>query len=212
MTEASRKRSSASEDELRTALEIEVQPSENRRSDFLAAIDRDVVIIKRVHNTYAGRRPGELRDYLTKYVKALKNVQRLTVGLGERDQTLIFRGLGDFAAAVDPKRFLAEIGSLNKTANHYADTLTVKDGSKPWDGAKYVAALRAFDLVKEFCEKKRASRARDGVVARAAGVLYELATKTRAGDMSQYLPHADPAQDRIEPALISRLTFRNTRA
>jgi hypothetical protein len=164
----------------------ELAPAYERLDEVMVAIERDQKIISTCRSVPEGRTGDELRAILRKYLKALNKLRSLTDGLGARDRSMLFRGLPAAIAAVDASRFLAELDRLIDVAEYYATGAIIDPGNNPWDPMKYASALRAYYLVRQFSQK-RPSRARDGVTARVAALLYELAAGRRPTSISDYL-------------------------
>jgi hypothetical protein len=164
----------------------ELAPACERLDELMVALDRDQKIVSTCRTVAEGRSPDELRTYLRKYLKALNKLRSLTDGLGARDRSMLFRGLPAAVPAVDSSHFLAELDRLIDVAEHYASGAIIDPGSSQWDSMKYASALRAYYLVRQFSQKKP-SRTRDGVTARVAGLLYELAAGKLGTNISDYL-------------------------
>ena len=173
-----------------------VAPTRERKAECATQLETDVALVQRVARNSAA--------FPTSKKKIRRDVDRLALTL--KKARAIARQL---PALILPhilfdEGFATKLDAVIDWAEECARDIVVGDGHKDLDTVKWVVKLRADALVKDF--SSNASRGCEGRKNEIASLLYEIVTKRKDVDLSDYRVNDDQQFARL-PRLVLRRKF-----
>jgi hypothetical protein len=170
-----------------------VKPRPERMAECIEQLSVCVRTVKIVERNPVPSSVKKVRADVNRLARSLRTARSLA------DLLLPTRALLTMLQIDD--QFLAKLDAVINAADKVAEGLVVEQGKKPRDNVKLAAAEMAADLVKNFSMTSRGRKRRE---FEAAALLYELVTKHKGVDLSDYRVHDDPRHPLNAQQLIIR--------
>ena len=185
------------EELLKLAL-AEIDPPEQKNEACCKSINGALQLVDMVRVHDEAPAPGAFKNHVKAVADSLVKMKRVLAKSHKITQYLVFRGLPEAVGPVDQDRFLEDVDRLILTCEFTLKHLQVSPGSRHWSAAKYICALQASILLKEF-SPNRLSQTKERHFFKLASLLYEIASGRKK--TSALLPRPD----RVDPLYVAKI-------
>jgi hypothetical protein len=177
----------------------EIDPPEQKNAACCKSINEALRLVDMVRVLDEAPAPGEFKKHVKAVADSLVKMKRVLAKSHKITQYLVFRGLPEAVGPVDQDRFLEDVDRLILTCEFTLKHLQVSPGSRHWSAAKYICALQASILLKEF-SPNRLSQTKERHFE-LASLLYEIASGEEEKDLSAYCEDLD----RVDPLYVAKI-------
>jgi len=162
---------------------VQIQPRPECEAGCRKKIEKDIILIKNMRETFDVYSPGEIKAKLEQFRSALEKVRNLAAGLGPAVHALIFGGPiyddTDEGDEIDThpeyKEFDRQLYCMVRNIDFSISEIRDRKGAKRRSLSKVTAAGSAFMLMKKYSAFQPTST-KEGRFLTAASLLWEAAS------------------------------------